>query len=346
MLTPDGGNPHTINVSTMTFVKAVLIVLALWFFWYIREIVAMVVTALLLAALIDPFADWFQERKIPRGLAVIIVYVILGLIATLVIVALVPVVIEQVTQLFGSGPFAETLQDIFLSNSTLFDVQRFIVSLLSGETSIATLFSQIGSFLSGFLALLVVLVLAFYMVVEEDTAKKVFKNLAPIEYQPFLVQLLTKIQTKIGAWLRGQLLLGLIVGTTCFIGLSILGVKYALLLGIIAGLFEIVPYVGPTLSVIPAVLVGFTQSLVMGVIVLLMYLVVQQVENNILVPKIMQKVTGLNPIVSIVALLVGIKIGGLVGAILSIPIATMLSVILEDLFRLSDPQQPTTNYKP
>lgn len=330
----DPSVPHVISVSTMTFVKVVLIVLGLWFLWYVRDVVAMLLVAVLLAALIDPFADWFAKRRIPRALAVILVYILLGVIAAAVIVLLVPVIIEQGTQLFGSGPFANALTSAVDRMRSLFDVQRFVESLLSGQvTSVTSVFTQIGVFLNGFVALFVVLVLAFYMVVEEDTAKMVFRHLAPVEYQPYIAQLITKMQSKIGAWLRGQLLLGLVIGVASYVGLSLIGVKYALLLAVIAGLFEIVPYVGPTLSVIPAFVVGFVQSPAIGLAVLLLYVVIQQLENNLLVPKIMQKVTGLNPIVSIVALLVGIKVGGLVGAMLSIPIATMFAVISEDLFR-------------
>ncbi len=321
----------------MTFVKVVLIALGVWFVWFIRDIVAMLLVAVLLAALIDPFADWFAKRKIPRALAVILVYILLALIASAVMVLIVPVIIEQVTQLFGAGPFSSVLQDGVARLRSLFDIQHFVETLLSGEAkSVTSVFTQVGIFLTGFVALFVILVLAFYMVVEEDTAKKVFRHLAPVEYQPYLAQLITKLQSKIGAWLRGQLLLGLVIGILSYVGLSILGVKYALLLAVIAGLFEVVPYLGPALSVVPAFIVGFVQSPAIGLAVLVLYVVIQQLENNLLVPKIMQKVTGLNPVVSIVALLVGIKLGGLVGAVLSIPIATMLAVISEDLFRTSD----------
>lgn len=327
--------PHTINVSSMTFVKVVLIVLGLWFLWYIRDIVAMLIAAVLLAALIAPFADWFQKRHVPRALSVIIVYVLLAMVTSAVAVLLVPVVAEQFIQLFGATSLGLALQELFVNTQTMFEVvKEVLLSFLRGETSsVSTVFTQVRGFVGGIAALFVVLVLAFYMVVEEDTARKVFKNLAPIEYQPYLAQLLTKMQSKIGAWLRGQIVLGVIVGVAVYVGLLALGVKYALLLAVIAGLLEIVPYIGPTLSLIPAAIVGFAHSPVIGFGVIALYLVIQQLENNLLVPKIMQKVTGLNPIVSIVALLVGVKVGGLIGAILSIPVATMGAVILEDLFR-------------
>lgn len=328
---------HTINVSTMTFVKVVLIGLSAWFLWYVRDVMVMLLVALLLAALIDPFADWFEKNKVPRSLAVLIVYLGLGTIAAAVTVLIVPVIIDQVTQLLGSGPFASVLQQSLVKVRTLFDVQNFIGSLLSGEvTSVTSLFSQVAGFLSGFVRLFVILVLSFYMVVEEDAARKVFRSFAPVEYQPYITQMIAKMQSKIGAWLRGQLILGLVVGTCCFVGLTILGVKYALLLAVLAGLFEIIPYVGPTLSVIPAVIIGFVQAPILGLAVLILYVVIQQLENHVLVPKIMQKVTGLNPIASIVAIMIGLKLAGAVGAILSIPVATMIAVVVEDLFRTGD----------
>jgi predicted PurR-regulated permease PerM len=181
-------------------------------------------------------------------------------------------------------------------------------------------------------ALFIVLVLTFYMVVEEKKARSYFRNLAPAEYQPYIEHLLQKIQEKIGAWLQGQILLGLIVGCLVFFGLSLLQVKYALLLAIMAGLLEVIPYVGPIVSVIPAAIIAFAQAPVLGIFVLALYIVIQQLENHILVPKIMQKVTGLNPIISIAALLIGMKVGGLAGAILAIPLATLCVVVLEDLF--------------
>ena len=177
-----------------------------------------------------------------------------------------------------------------------------------------------------------VLVLTFYMVVEEDNARRFVKSLAPVEYQPFLAQLFTKMQKKIGAWLRGQIVLAVVIGIASYIGLTILGVPYALVLALIAGLFEVVAYVGPIFATIPAAIIGFSVSPLMGVLVIILYLVIQQLEGNVLVPKIMQRVTGLNPIISIVALLIGVKLGGIMGAIFAIPIATMVSVILEELF--------------
>ena len=340
-----------VTVSVSTLLKIVLVIVGLWFLWYVRDIVAMVAAALMLSALIDPFADWFSRHSIPRGLAVIIVYILLLAILSAVIVLLAPVVIDQVLQLLSNFGLAEGLQ------TTLETTRRAIIDSFASfsqtltspiPASLTSLFSTVWGFFASVAAVLIVLVLAFYMVVEEDAARKYFKHLAPAEYQPFLAQLILKMQKKIGAWLRAQIILGLIVGVLVYIGLSIIGVKYALLLAIIAGLFEIIPYVGPVLSIVPSVIIGFAQTPFTGLLVLALYLLIQQFENNVLVPKIMQKITGLNPIVSIVALLIGIKLGGFVGAILAVPVATMIAVVLEELFEefSSRPSQGSLHESP
>ncbi|MBI5370066.1 AI-2E family transporter [Candidatus Uhrbacteria bacterium] len=330
---------HTISISTGTFFKAVLIILGLWFLWYIRDIVAMFVVAIMLSSLIDPFADWFSKHRIPRGLAVLIVYTVLLALASVLIIVMIPVVVQQ------SGQLVENLSSnsTNLVNTFVQFQQRhqFLESFTSGlqsfqqslNTSANSVFSTVKGFFGGVAAVLIVLVLTFYMVVEEDSMRRYFKTLAPEEYQPYLMQLMKKMQDKIGAWLRGQLILGFFVGLAVYIGLKFLGVPYALLLALIAGVLEIVPYVGPIISLIPAGLIGFAQSPVLGLAVVVLYLVIQQIENNVLVPKIMQTVTGLNPILSIAALLVGVQVGGFVGALLAIPLATMVAVVAEDVFK-------------
>lgn len=330
---------QTISISTGTFLKAVLIFLGLWFLWFIREIVAIFVVAIMLASLIDPFADWFSKRRIPRGLSVLIVYTILLALASVIVMVLIPIVIEQSGQLIenlsaSSASLIESFVQFrerhqFLENVTS-GLESFQQSLNASASSV---FTTVKGFFGGLAALMIVLVLTFYMVVEEDSMRRYFKTFAPVEYQPYLNQLFKKMQDRIGAWLRGQLILGLVVGLAVYIGLKLLGVPYALLLALMAGLFEIIPYVGPILSLIPAAIIGFAQSVVLGLAVVVLYLLIQQIENNVLVPKIMQKVTGLNPILSIAALLVGIKVGGVVGAILAIPLATMAAVVVEDMFK-------------
>jgi len=306
------------------------VVLILAFLWFVRDVVAIVIVSVLLAALIDPFADWFQKHRIPRALAVLVIYFILLLLLALVSVLIIPPFVEQITALLTNFGYADQV------SAYLDHIRAFAIKQEFGNLSeFAGAFNQVLATLSGFVGAIVatvlVLVLTFYMVVEEKAARGFFKSIAPKKHEPHLAKLLSKMQKKVGSWLRGQIVLGLIVGVASYVGLTLLGVKYALVLAIIAGLFEIVPYIGPTVAAIPAVALAFIQDPFKGVLVLILYIAIQQLENNVLVPKIMQKVTGLNPIISIVALLVGVKVAGIVGAILAVPVAAMIAVLLEDV---------------
>ena len=332
---------HQVTISTGTFIKAALIVLLMGFLWYIHEIVIIFFASLLLAALIEPFADWFSKKNIPRALSVLIVYVVLLTVVILVFLGLTPIITEQFAQVTSNAnSFSVEIEQTFAKLQT-FSVQHGLSQDISktiqgiegaiSQTS-QSLFSTVKGFFGGLVTGLVILVLTFYMVAEGEKMQRYFKSLAPVEYQPYLSELMKKMQIKIGAWLRGQLFLGFVIGLVSYIGLSLLNVRYALLLAVIAGLFEMVPYVGPIFSAIPAVMIAFTQSPTLGLIVLGLYVIIQQIENHLLVPKVMQKATGLNPIVSIIALLIGVKLGGIPGAFFAIPVAMMLTVLVEDLF--------------
>lgn len=337
--TPD--RPHTVSVSTWTIAKVLIMLVVIGLLWMLRDVVAMLFVALLLSALIDPFADWFAKHRIPRALAVIIVYAFLLAVSVLVVVLLVPPLLVQVQQLVSnfssifnglSNTFSR-FQDFTVQYGLGANFQSGLQAIEEGvSNSFSGIFSTVTGFFGSLAAFVIVLVLTFYMVVEEDSARRFFKNLSPVEYQPFLVSLFNKIRQRIGYWMRGQLVLGVVVGLAVYLGLLILGVPYALLLGIIAGLLEIIPYAGPMLSAVPILLIAFSVSPFKGFASLILVIAIQQIENNILVPKIMQKAIGLNPVVSIVAMLIGVKFGGIVGALLAIPVATVAAAAIEEFF--------------
>jgi predicted PurR-regulated permease PerM len=330
-----------ISISTWSILKIILILLALVFLWILRDIVGIIFVSLLLAALIEPFASFCSKYKIPRSLSVLFIYLIILTILAFSIVLLIPPLLDQTQELVRKFSVLYGVIGGYVAKFQTFSLehgfgQNVTTSLQGFQEQFATtlygLFSTISGFFGGIVSLIIVLVLTFYLVVEEDGAKRFFTYLAPIEYQPFFTSLFGKMQKKIGLWLRGQLLLAFLVGILVYIGLRILGIPYALLLALLSGLFEIVPYAGPIFATIPALIIGFSVSPFSGFLVLILYLVIQQLENNLLVPKVMQHVTGIHPVISIVALLVGIQLGGVVGAILAIPVATMLGVIIQELF--------------
>jgi predicted PurR-regulated permease PerM len=159
------------------------------------------------------------------------------------------------------------------------------------------------------------------------------RGVTPKEHETYVLNLWQRAQKKMGQWLQGQLFLAIVVGVLVYIGLSLLGIRFALLLAIIAGILELVPYIGPVLSAIPAVILAFFQMPILALWVLILYIIIQQLENYLLVPVIMKKVVGLNPVVVIIALLIGGKLLGILGIILAVPAAAVLAEFFKDVKR-------------
>ncbi len=200
------------------------------------------------------------------------------------------------------------------------------------SSSIASnIFSTSLRILGGLVSVIAILVLAFYMVVEKKAFEEFLETILPSEQKKQIVSLIKKVQKRIGSWFLGQISLMIIVGIAVLIGLSILKVKYALVLALIAGVFEIVPVIGPIVAGIIAIIIAFGQSPILALLVFLLYVGIQQIENHILVPKVMQKAVGLNPVVILVALLIGAKLYGITGAILAIPVTAALATIIEGI---------------
>lgn len=330
-----------INITTGAILKIVFVFLALYFVFLIQDVVALLFVALILASAIDPWVDWMQGKKIPRALGILLIYLLAFGIVGGTVYLIIPPIANEFKDLAQNFPRYmdrilsgfEVLRQYTEQHGLLDNVKNSLGSV--GEQlqrTAGNIFSTVSGIFGGILSFFLVLVLTFYMVVEENAVKKLIWSVAPEKHQVYIMHLVNRMQQKIGLWLRGQLILSLSIFVLTYIGLLILGVKYALVLALIAGLLEFIPYLGPTLSAVPAVFLAFTQAPILALFTLGLYYIIQMVENNILVPKIMQKTVGLNPIISISALLIGYKLGGVVGAILSIPVATAVSVFIKDVF--------------
>ncbi|OIO19997.1 MAG: hypothetical protein CO029_03065 [Candidatus Magasanikbacteria bacterium CG_4_9_14_0_2_um_filter_41_10] len=340
----------TINIRIRDILKVFGMVAILYMLYLLWDIVLLLFVALIFAALIDPFAASLARRKIPRGVAVVLVYIIFfGVVGTAVGV-LAPVVAYDVPQLVAASNDAlsaltkqEWASQLFGGGvNTFTQTEQTIFTGGNANGALAGLFSTVSGFFGGIVSLLIVLVMTFYLVSQDDPLGKILRSLVPENHIPYVSGIFRQIRDKLGSWMRAQLVLSITIGTLVTIGLSIIGVKYAAVLGLLAALLEFIPILGPIFASIPALFFAFSSGgFVLFVIVFIMYIVIQQFENHILVPKIMQRAVGLNPVVSIIAILVGARFGGVVGVILAIPVATVTSVILKNLFdkqkdRISD----------
>ncbi|MBU0731473.1 AI-2E family transporter [Patescibacteria group bacterium] len=326
---------YQVNISTYTIIKIVFVLLLLIFLYNIITVVGIVFVAWVFASAMDPLIDRMQRWKIPRGISILLIYLLGAGILTAVGFLMVPPLVEQIKELSENFPaYYDQVMAIIPSAEGL-DLQTTIQNSLGSITeSLGSLSGSVVSAAAGVLNLLIgaiaVLVIAFYMTIHENSIRKFLQIIAPIRYQPYLIQKMHTIQRKLGSWLWGQIILMLIIGTLAFIGLKILGVQYALLLAIIAGIGEFIPIVGPILSAVPAVFFAFADSPVKALLVIILYIVIQQLENHIIVPKVMHKAVGLNPLIIIFAMLVGAQVAGLVGVIVAIPASTIIGIFLKD----------------
>ncbi len=328
--------------STQVIIKVVFVVLALAFLWVIRDIIVIMLLSLILASAMDPMVDYFNQKKIPRAVSVITVYVLVLGLAGLIIALIIPPVGEQFKYFQANlpeylGNFQQKFAGTELGN--LFSTDTF-KNLISGSGSSTVISSTYGVF-SGLFTFLTVLVISFYLVAEEQGMKKFVATLLPEHHHEFTMGLLEKIQKKMGLWILGQLILSFSIFVLTLIGLVVVGLIFgsqggnpilsnALLLALLAGLFEVMPYIGPFLSAIPAVLIAFTFSPPLGLVVGILYLLIQKTEGYVLVPKVMEKTVGTSPLAVLLAMLIGFKLSGVIGLLIAVPLVSAVTVVVNE----------------
>jgi predicted PurR-regulated permease PerM len=321
-----------IEISHRTIIFTVLFLIFLWLLYYIRDIILEFFVALLIMTILNPLVTRLSRLKIPRGFSVLVVYLLaIGMVVG-VIGSIVPAMVEQ------TAAFAQGLPKYFASlGAWTFGEQvlRELISILSGLPSQIVKISL--SFFSNLLSVLTVLILAFYLLLVRN---KLDEQLAAVFGEDKIRdvgRILDLLEKKLGGWARGQITLMVLVGAGVYVGLTLLGIPFALPLAILAGLLEIVPYLGPILSGIPAVIIGLGISPLMGVAALALYFLVQQVENYVIVPKVMEKSVGVSPIITLLALAIGARLVGVVGIIISVPVVIMVQVLSREfIFKKTD----------
>ena len=326
---------HTIVVSTRTLVRFVVIVAAGLLLFYLRDVLVTVFVAAVISAALDPSIVILERRGMPRPVALSIIFFGTLALIIVVLVTFVPLVVDQVQQLASHLP---VIYRNLLDRLRATGYPQVAVAIENGTRSMSqgvgsyarTFFGSAITVIRGVVSTFGVVVLTFYMVMQQEHMRDAAISLAPPRYRARLARLLRTIKVRLGQWLRGQMLLGAVMGGLSYLGLLVLNVKFALVLGLFAGVTELVPIIGPIVGAIPAVLVAASDEPVRGLYVAALYLVLQQTESHILVPRVMSSTTGLNPIVVLIALLTGARLAGFIGVLLAVPASLILQSIIED----------------
>jgi predicted PurR-regulated permease PerM len=326
-----------------TLVSATVTVALVWLLYLVRDTLLLIYVAGLIAVGLSPLVDAMEQQRVvtrvrlPRWGAILSVYVILFTVVVLFVMLMVPPLVSQARDfltvapdLISRGQRWMIEQGILGQEITIGEAVRQAPGAGTAD-AVGTVVLAIWGFVGGVFGIVTILIVAFYLLVDADAIVRAMVRLFPRTERARVRDAFRRAGGKVSAWLAGQLLLGAIIGTTAAIGLWILGVPYFYVLALIAGIGELIPIVGPVLAAIPAVAVGFSESPALALGVALFFVIQQQVENHVLVPRVMSRQVGISPVVVIMALLIGGSLLGIVGAILAVPTAAILQVLLQEL---------------
>jgi predicted PurR-regulated permease PerM len=337
----------SVSISTGTMIRAILVVLCVFLLWFLRDLALVVITAIVIASFIDSSVFHFQKIGINRILGIVILYTVSLLILAGMFYLFAPLLI---TEIYNFSTFISSyIPDASFLNyfrNEAFSGAKDIVGALSGNFSLATLLSVSKAFVlnlsGGFFQILsvtfgsifnfiLIILLSFYLSIQEKGIENFLLIIVPAKYDDYVVDLWTRSSRKIGLWVKGQMLLGFVVGILIYLILSLLGIEYALLLAIIAGIMEMVPY-GILVALIPTFAFSYlSNGFSSALMVTGAYIIIHEFDVFLFTPLIIKRIVGLSPIVIILAVVIGFELGGVWGAVLAIPVAVILMEFLSDV---------------
>lgn len=335
-----------LSITLASWAKLALVAILTYALFRISGILLVLLTAIVISTAIEPILRWARSRGVPRLLTVITVYAGAALFLSIFFYfLLLPLIgeissfVKTLTVYSNSVVNDSVLSGMFATQHVFGGIQTpVLMNELSeylnsfGEFLSQGIFSTAAAIFGGVLSLVLIVVLSFYLAVQEDGVGKFLRAIVPLKYERYIVDLWRRSQMKIGFWMQGQLILGLMVAILVYIGLLVIGVENALLFAVLAGIFELIPMFGPILAAIPAIFtaygtIGTTEALMVAGL----YLVIQQLENHVIYPMVVKKVVGVPPMVSIIALFVGGELAGFLGLLIAVPVAVVIMEILADL---------------
>lgn len=322
-------------------VLSIVGLLAAFALYVVRDVLLTVYISSLLAIGLSPAVRAIEARqfangriRFPRWVAILLIYVVFLLAVAIVLALVLPPLISQLRQLAVDLPgHVDTLQRRFVARGWLdatWSWGSLFTNMQIPGMALTGIFGAVSGVVGVAAKVVTVLVLPFYLLLESAAIQRGFLRLLRPESRGRADRIIAAGTVKVGAWLGGQLLLGVVIGTSSTIAFGLIGVPYFYVLGLLAAVGELIPVVGPILASVPAILLGFTVSPQVGIIVALFSWAQQFVENNFLVPRVMERQVGVSPVTIIFALMVGSSLLGFVGAILAVPSAAIVQVLIQE----------------
>lgn len=322
-----------VQISVKTILITIGILLGLQLVYNIRAILIQLFVAIILTSALNPVVNRLEHyhirgHKISRISAIILTYVSLFIILMGFGTYLAQPLTEQTRSLINQIPYILNFLNIWGINEQLVMQQFSQVGAIS-----ANIFRFLGSIFSNVFTVFTTVVMSFYLLLEREHLHRHLGNFfSNPKLEKRIERFINRLEIQMGGWVRAQVILMIMVGVLNYLGFALLGIDYALALAIIAGFLEIIPNIGPTIAIIPAAVAGFSISTTYGIAIIAWSIVVQQVENNILVPQVMSKSAGINPLLTIIGLLIGLSLAGIPGAILAVPAIIIIKATVQEFF--------------
>ena len=343
----DTSGQGNIVVNTGTIVRFFAVGIVVAAMYYISDVILVIMAAVVIASAVEPVLRRMGRRGINRVISVIIIYILIALVLAGILIFFMPLVVNDTAGFFSSLPRTVSLQDLWSPISSLSGNGAAVSALSEHTISISDFVSNLQSLIvgssagvfktasvvfGGAFSFILILVLSFYMAVQPDGVGDFLRIIAPVKHHEYVIDLWKRSQRKMALWLQGQIILGIVVGLLVYIVLMIVGMPYALMLAVFAGLFEIIPVFGPIISSIPAILLAFAdRGLGTGFLLIGLYLIIYQFESQIFYPLVVKKIVGISPIVVILALVIGAKLAGVLGALIAVPVSAAIMEYVSDI---------------
>jgi predicted PurR-regulated permease PerM len=318
--------PQKFEIAPRTILFTILLLVGGWFLIYIHDILYLLFISFILMSALRPLVDRIEKLRIPRAGAILLVYVVLISLIVLGGTVIFPPMINETVRLINNFP--QYLSP--LSPYIKINVETLIQQIAPLGQNV--LMVTIGIF-SNLISIVTILVFSFYFLHARTHLPGFIELFLGPQISRQAVNIVSRVEERMGAWVRGQIILCLIIGQASFIGLTLLGINYALPLALLAGILEAVPIVGPNISAIPAILVALTVSKGLALAVAGLYFLIQQLENNVVVPNVMKRTVGLPPLAILLALMIGGRLGGVLGIIIAVPTLLAAQTIALELLR-------------
>jgi predicted PurR-regulated permease PerM len=296
-----------------------------------KEALVILFLSIIVSSALDAPVDYLERKKIPRIIGTFLIFIAVLAVLAFLLYALIPVMVFELQNLLSSIGKYQIPVFGSLHIPQLSEIDKYLDNLVSALLSGgASFFGVIASIFGGLAFSVATLVLSFYLTIDRNGVERFLRTILPMMHENYVIDIYLRARHRLGKWLQGQIVLMFIVGLAASLGLWLLGVKYSLILGVLAGVLEIVPVVGPIFAGVIAFLAAISESWVLGLYAAILFLAIQQLENHLLVPLVMKKAVGINPVVVVIALLAGSQIAGLIGAILAVPTAVVIQEIIAD----------------